>query len=103
MPFRTRAQGKGLITSNVFDEGSARPRSPTVGGRGQGSQGRSRGRGRNIRGDRDENVDSGAMPTPNIVELMARMKGLQQTIETLVVVMVAQRRLEGKHQVERGL
>ena len=38
----------------------------------------------------------------NIVELMARMEGLQQIIETLVGAMTAQRRHEGEPQVERG-
>ena len=42
------------------------------------------------------------MPAPNIVELMARMEGLQQTVETLVGAMTAQRRHEGEPQVERG-
>ena len=36
------------------------------------------------------------MPTPNIVKLMARMKGHQQTIETLVRVMATQRKPEGE-------
>ena len=42
------------------------------------------------------------MPTPNIVELMVRMEGLQQMVETLVEAMAAQRRPEGEPQVERG-
>ena len=75
MPLRTRTQGRGPATSNVFNESSIRPQSPTPRGRGRGSRGRSQGRG-HVKGGRDENIESGVMLAPNIEELMARMEGL---------------------------
>ena len=76
MPPRMRAQGRGPTTSGVSDEGFVRPPSPMPRGRGQGGQSRSQGRGQQAKENRNENIKSGAVPAPNIVELMARVEGL---------------------------
>ena len=77
MPPRMRTQGRGPTTFSVPEEGSARLPSSMPRGKGQGGQSRSESHSQQVRGDRNENIKSEVALTPNIVELMARLDGLQ--------------------------